>query len=101
MKSHLDYAVCVWAPSKTSHKDDIGKVQRKAPKMLHGLRHLPYEKRLKTLHLPTLAYRRIKADVIDDIDVYKIVHGLYDHRLNNELRGHKYKWEKNKSHVHK
>ena len=48
--------------------------------------------------MPTLAYIRLRADVIE---VYKIAHKLYDptvtldigfdNRKNYELRGHKYK----------
>ena len=57
-------------------------------------------KRLKILELPTLAYRRERADMIE---AYKITHGVYDiglapklqmasaRHLDRELRGHSYK----------
>ena len=63
-----------------------------------------YEERLRTLELPTLAYRRLRADVIE---TYKVVHKLYDPlvaldigldtRSAYELRGNKYRLIKTRS----
>ena len=58
---------------------------------------LTYEERLKKLNLPSLAYRRVRGDLIE---TYKIVHNLYDPITtntlfqfdnNNKTRSHKYK----------
>ena len=40
----------------------LEKVQRSATKMVHGLRHLSYEQRLRHLELTTLKERRIRGD---------------------------------------
>jgi hypothetical protein len=39
------------------------------------MKNLSYPERLKKLGLPTLAYRRIRGDMIE---VYKIIKGCYD-----------------------
>ena len=41
--------------------------------MVKSLKDLPYEARLRELGLPTLEYRRERAD---QIQVYKIIHGI-------------------------
>ena len=39
--------------------------------MVPGLRDLPYERRLQELNLPTLAYRRRRADIIQTFKILK------------------------------
>ena len=52
-------------------------IQRRATKELPGMRDLSYTERLKLLKLlPTLAYRRLRGDMIE---VYKILQNIYDH----------------------
>jgi len=50
----------------------LEKVQRSATKMVHGLRHLSYEQRLRHLELTTLRERRIRGDLIE---TFKIMTG--------------------------
>ena len=52
---------------------EIEKVQRRATKLVPSLRDLSYQDRLKTLKLPTLAYRRKRTDIIQ---VYRIVNRI-------------------------
>ena len=86
VRSHLEYAVAVWYPYKIKHKIAIENVQRRATKQLPGMRDLSYIETLKLLKLPTLAYRRLRGDMIE---VYKIMHELYD----NESAPNLLKWE--------
>ena len=97
VRPHLEYANCIWHPPLHKDVQTIEKVQRRATKIVSSLRDLPYEQRLKKLKLPTLAYRRLREDLIP---VYRIVHGIND--INKEnlfqmadqelgLRGHGYK----------
>jgi len=55
---HLEYAQSVWPPFR---KDivTIENVQRRATKMLPGLKELSYKERLKQLDFPTLVHRQI------------------------------------------
>ena len=42
---------------------------------MQSIKDLDYESRLRSLRLPTLAYRRARGDMIE---VYKILSGIYD-----------------------
>ena len=53
----------------------IEKVQRRATKLLPDLNNLPYDDRLKALNLPTLKYRRLRADLLY---IYKLTHNLVE-----------------------
>ena len=74
VRSHLDYASSVWCPHKVKHIELIETVQRRATRMLPSLKGLDYKERLKALKLPSLAYRRIRGDMIE---VFKLLHGNY------------------------
>ncbi len=54
-------------------KISIENVQRRATKLVSNINHLPYNERLKTLGIPSLEYRRQRADMIQ---VYKIIEGI-------------------------
>ena len=70
IRSHFDYAMTIWNPHMIKLIEAIEGVQRRATKMIPGLKKLSYTDRLKSLKLPTLAYRRARGDMIE---VYKIV----------------------------
>ena len=67
VRSHLEYAQCVWSPYLQQDITRIEKVQRRATKQVHSIKHLPYEQRLQYLSLPTLAYRRLGGDLIRNL----------------------------------
>jgi len=75
IRSHLEYAQTVWSPYRVKLIEEVEKVQKRATKILPGLRHLSYTHRLQKLQLPTLVYRRARGDMIE---VFKIIHGYYD-----------------------
>jgi ribonuclease P/MRP protein subunit RPP40 len=75
VRSHLDFASSVWAPTSMKHIEMIEGVQRRATKQLPGMKDLSYAERLEKLKLPTLSYRRARGDMIE---VYKILLGIYD-----------------------
>jgi len=107
VRVHFDYATAVWSPYKQKEIELVESVQRRATKQLPGMKNLPYEERLKSLNLPTLSYRRHRADMIE---VYKIMNGLYDPEVApilplasdisqvQNLRGHKHELFKRRSH---
>ena len=75
VRTHLDYAVPIWSPWKISQIENIERVQRKATKQLPKFHDMTYTERLKRLQLPTLSYRRIRADMIE---AFKILRNVYD-----------------------
>jgi len=74
VRSHLDYCSSVWAPYRKGDILALEKVQKRATKILPGLKNLPYSERLKICKIPTLHYRRIRGDYDK---TYKIVSGKY------------------------
>lgn len=103
VRPHLEYANCVWSPYRKTYIKDIEKVQMRATKLVAQVKKLSYEERLKNLDLPTLKYRRLRGDMIE---VYKMLHGIYDNSTTIGLplsgtdctRGHKFKLVK--THMH-
>ncbi|MEW8547072.1 MAG: reverse transcriptase family protein [Candidatus Thiodiazotropha sp.] len=73
VRPHLEYAATVWSPVYKKDKIAIENVQRRATKLVKNISHMSYSERLKILGLPSLEYRRERADVIQ---VYKILHEI-------------------------
>ena len=78
VRSHLEYCNSVWAPYKTAYIDKLKKVQKRATKMIPGLRKMHDPDRLKQLNLPTLTYRRSRGDMIE---TQKLLTGKYDQQV--------------------
>jgi hypothetical protein len=103
IRPHLEYANCIWSPFLKGDIEKLEKVQRRATKIIPTLRNLTYTTRLKMLNLPTLAYRRLRGDLIQ---VYRIMHGFTDIQPQklfimearvDGLRGHSYKVQKSRN----
>jgi len=96
--------VSVWSPYLRKDIDCLEKVQRRATKLVKGLKHKPYEERLKLLGITSLENRRVRGDLIQ---VFRIVKGFYkvntedffvlDNGGGHALRGHKWKLKVNRS----
>ena len=103
IRPHLEYAIQAWSPYLRRDIECLEKVQRRATKMVDGLRNLPYELRLQRLKLTTLEKRRQRGDLIE---AYKILTGkegvdpdcffTLDKRAYN-TRGHELKLYTNRS----
>uniref|UniRef100_A0A3B3RWV8 Reverse transcriptase domain-containing protein n=1 Tax=Paramormyrops kingsleyae TaxID=1676925 RepID=A0A3B3RWV8_9TELE len=96
VRPHLEYCVQVWSPYLKKDIAALEKVQRRATRMIPGLRGMSYEERLAELNLFSLEQRRLRGDMIQ---VYKILTGLdavqpndyFNISLNTRTRGHKWK----------
>jgi hypothetical protein len=75
VRSHLEYANCVWSPHTVQDTKNIEKVQMRATALIKGVKHFGSNTRLQYLKLPTLVYRRLRGDIIM---VFKILSGMYD-----------------------
>ena len=77
----------------------LGKVEHRATKMVHGLRNVPYQERLKRLELSCLEQRILRGDLIE---TYKIITGktmldpdhFFERDSNDRTRGHQLKLKK-------
>ena len=97
VRPHLEYCHHI---VQIQHEQDwklIESVQRRATKLLAGLRELPYEERLAKLRLPSMHYRLRRGDMIE---VYKYLNGLinaplpFERDLSDRTRGHQWKLKK-------
>lgn len=68
----LEYASPVWSPHLKKHINLIEQVQRRATRLIPDIRHLSYPERLQHLELPTLKFRRLRADLIQ---CFKLING--------------------------
>ena len=69
---HLEYCIQAWSPYLRKDIDMLETIQRRATKLIPGLRYLTYEERLKECGMTTLETRRLRGD---QIEVFKILNG--------------------------
>ena len=74
VRPNLEYCVQAWRPFCKKSVDNLEKTQRKITKWCPKLSHLPYERRLQILNLPTLTNRFNRGDLIE---TYKIMTNRY------------------------
>ena len=72
VRPHLEYCIHAWSPYLRKDIDMLEKIQRRATKLIPGLRDLTYEERLKECGLTTQETRRLRGD---QIEVFKICNG--------------------------
>jgi hypothetical protein len=72
VRPHLEFSTQAWSPWSVADRETLEKVQKRAVKMVSGLKGESYEDRLKELELTTLEERRHQADMQM---VHKIMNG--------------------------
>ena len=95
VRPHLEYCCQIWSPYYKKDIKLIEGVQKRATKLVTGMKELNYNDRLKQMGLQRLEGRRRRSDLIE---TFKIVNRKYD--INPDLffqmdegdrRGHDYK----------
>ena len=80
VRPRLEYCIQAWNPHLRKDVDNmLEKIQRRATKLIPGLRDLTYEERLKECGLTTLETRRLRGD---QIEVFKRLNG-YENIVSN------------------
>jgi len=79
IRPDLEFCIQAWSPFLAKDKLVLENVQRRATKLVCGLKNKSYEERLRVLGLTTLETRRTSAIGGGDlIETYKILHGKED-----------------------
>ena len=73
VRPHLEYGSSVWSVIYNKEAIQLENVQRRATKLIKNIQHKTYTQRLKYLGLPSLQYRRLRADMIE---TYKILNNI-------------------------
>ena len=73
VRVHLEYCSPAWAPWQAGDIEILERVQRRAVRMVSGLKGKNYEQRLAEIGLDTLQNRRRRADLIQ---TFKILKGI-------------------------
>ena len=74
VRPHLEYGAVIWHPTLKKDMKTIEDVQRRGSRQVPELKGMTYPERLKKLEMPTLAYCRLRGDMVE---TYKITHGQY------------------------
>ena len=75
VRPHLEFAGQAWAPWTAADKDLLENVQRRAVRMVSGLKSANYEDRLRELNITTLEEKRHQVHMLY---VYKVLTGRED-----------------------
>ena len=102
LRPQMEYGIQAWSPYYRKDIMQLEKVQRRATKMVTGLKKLKYEERLARLNLYTLERRRTRGDMIETFKILKGVQNINSEqffvRSTTKLRGHNYKLFKKRVH---
>ncbi len=96
VRPHLEYVMEAYAPTLIADINQLERAQRLATRLVRGVRHVPYEKRLRQLNLFSLERRRLRADLILPFKIFKCEVDLNPSEFflrppRAGLRGHTYR----------
>jgi hypothetical protein len=74
VRPNLEFGNVVWSPKFEKDRNLMESVQRRATRIVPGLKGKSYEERLEIMMLPSLSYQLLRGDLIE---TYKYTHGLY------------------------
>ena len=105
IRPHIEYCSQAVGPYMVKNLQVLERIQRRATKMVRGLKNVPYQERLIMLQLTSVKQRLLRGDLIE---VYKILTGrsklkadlFFERSTSTRTRGHHLKLEKRRA-VHR
>ena len=99
VRPHIEYCVQAWRPHLRYNINMLESVQRRATKLIPGLKNKSYKERLKELNMFSVEYRLLRGDMIE---TFKILTGrsgtlsveLFEIDNSDRNRGHSLKLKK-------
>ena len=76
----LEYGNLIWGPLYILDQRSVENIQRRATRLVPGMRYLPYTDRLRNLDIPSLSYRRKRGNMIS---LYQIFQDHIDLNISN------------------
>ena len=86
VRPHLEYGNIIWASYYKRDITVIENVQRRGSKLVHELKGLQYEERIKCLGLSSLIYRGFRGDMVE---TYKHISEYYDAKPMMKIDTHR------------
>ena len=103
VRPHLEYCSQAWSPWLQKDIELLESVQRRATKMVNGFKDLPYDERLRRMHLTTLDKSRERGDLIEAFKILKGIERIEPEGFfamvpeQHHTRGHSMKLEKKRN----
>ena len=99
VRPHLEYCVQFWSPRYKKDIAALERVQRRATRIIPGLKGMSYADRLKELNLFSLEQRRLRGDLIQTFKILKGIDNVdpgdfFDLKKETRTRGHKWRLDK-------
>ena len=77
VRPHLEFSVPAWSPWTQGDRETLEKIQKRAIRMISGLKGSTYEEKLREVGILSLEDRRTKYDLVQ---TFKIIRGFDDVR---------------------
>lgn len=98
VRPHLEYGSNIWSVIYKKEAILIENVQRRATRLVPELGNLTYGERLKKLGIPSLQYRRLRADMVETYKILNEIDKVEAEKIfdlsESTTRGHRYKLKK-------
>ncbi len=95
VRPHLEYGSQAWSVIYKKECILIENVQRRATKIVKNISNKTYTQRLKVLGLPSLQYRRARADMVETFKIINNIDKVNKQKITplatTHTRGHNYK----------
>ena len=105
VRPHIEYCAQAVGPYMVQNFKSLGKVQRRATKLVQGMRNVPYEERLSRLGMTSVEERLQRGDLIM---TYKMLTGkvkldpehFFERSQEERTRGHHLRLTKKRARLH-